>query len=847
MERTFSDLINEKKSATGYNNPQLARITGIPKTSIDNWAKGTVQHPREWRDIVKLAAALRMNESEASELLRAAGYPSVVELLDLVAGEEDMETLSSWLEEVRKRRKAPFQAIADIPHFVGRDMIVRTLMSDLVQSHHQTVYCIVGMGGTGKTVLAAHLAHLLRPYLADGILWARVDTSNAMSVLSAFAYAYGQDVSRYTELDSRSQVVRDILANKHALIVLDNVQKDEQIEHLLPPTGSCAVVITTRYQELWVTRAARRFDLGPFDKDVGESIQLFTKVLGEKRTKQERRGLSELAGLLGHLPLAVDIAASRMSYDIALQVAEILKRTSQAKNRLNDLTYGEQSVRLSFSVSYDVLPDNLQMFFANLGVFGGEDFGVAAVAYVSETPLSDCIENLSALRKLSLIVQGQSARYHLHPLMRDFAREKISDLLVYERTIEYFINYVESHEKDLVALDLEASNFIEALDMAFERGLESMLVRGVKAIGSFFDTKGLYDLAELHLTRAEQAARSLGDLVGLTEMLLRLGLIARHRGDYARAKALYEEGLTLVHGTQNPELISALLQGLGALAGHQGDYEKEEEYYQQGLSITRELGLQKNTCDLLVNLGTVALDRGDYEQSEKYSNEGLDLAIEIGDTELEIDLLINLGASTATRGKFSKAETYLNKALVKARNLNFRERIIYALWNLAGVESGLENPTQTILYLKEALEIARETGHRTLMSTMLWNLGAARFEAEDYEHTESPLIDGLALAQDLGQPWVISGALISLGNLYTIQRKWAKAKDMLEEALGITQDIGAKEFEAKAFYGLARSAQSQNNYVEAEHLAQKSLVIFEEIGHRLAHDVKQWLEELAPE
>src|SRR5690606_1190842 len=118
-------------------------------------------------------------------------------------------------------QRAPFQAISDIPHFVGRRALRDELIAALLRPYHQMIYSLEGMGGTGKTALAVHLAYKLRPGLPGGVLWARVDTADPMSVLAAFAGAYKEDVSQYRDIESRSQVVRDILADKRALMVLD--------------------------------------------------------------------------------------------------------------------------------------------------------------------------------------------------------------------------------------------------------------------------------------------------------------------------------------------------------------------------------------------------------------------------------------------------------------------------------------------------------------------------------------------------------------------------------------------------------------------------------------------------
>ena len=65
-----------------------------------------------------------------------------------------------------------------------------------------TLYSLEGMAGVGKTILAAHLAYRLRPHFFDGILWAQLDTSDTMEILSAFAEAYNRDPSFYAFMRS---------------------------------------------------------------------------------------------------------------------------------------------------------------------------------------------------------------------------------------------------------------------------------------------------------------------------------------------------------------------------------------------------------------------------------------------------------------------------------------------------------------------------------------------------------------------------------------------------------------------------------------------------------------------
>lgn len=85
--------------------------------------------------------------------------------------------------------------------------------------------------------------------------------------------------------------------------------------------------------------------------------------------------------------------------------------------------------------------------------------------------------------------------------------------------VEYFINFVEVHETDYETLDRESSNVLAALQVAFEPGMSMFLIRGAMHFSVFLKERGLYELAESHLKRAEQAARSLDDVASLARIL----------------------------------------------------------------------------------------------------------------------------------------------------------------------------------------------------------------------------------------------------------------------------------------------------------------------------------------
>jgi tetratricopeptide (TPR) repeat protein len=832
----------------------LARLTGIPQKTITNWLGGVVKKPRSWSDLVKLARVLHLTEAEATELLQSAGHPSIETLLARADDEGARALLSPWADVVQRRlRQSPFQTIADFPHFVGRQGELQHLREVLLNGQQVTLYSLQGMGGVGKTVLAAHIAYELRAHFPDGVLWARVDTSDTMSILNTFAEAYGRDVSAHGDVESRSRVVRELLAGKRALMVLDNVQHSDQVRPLLPPSGTCAVIITTRRHDLSATRAAHRLLISPFSREKGEALELFAKVLGQDVVEREEVVLAEIAHLLGYLPLALDIAACRMAYEPDWSAADFVERLRQEERRLSELVYDDQSVRLSFNVSYEALTEEQRRFFAALSVFGGEDFGVEAAAYVSQTPQLEAEDHLRALYGLSLVQQGRAGRYRLHPLLRNYAREKHYSDEKYERMVAYFVRYVETHDRDYEALKLESDNILAALEVAYERGMGAELVRGANKFGHYLDAKGLYTLATTHLKRAEQVARAQGNTLDLAITQNCLGWAAVRRGDYAQAEMLYQDGLALAHENKNPKIISAALNGLGVVAFYRGDYVQAEVLLQQGLTIAREIraasverstewtATLRNESTFWVNLGNVYNCLGQMEQGIAFYKQALVVLCEVGYRQDEGLGLMNLGEAYHDLGQVERAIEHYHQALATTQKIGDPRIEGYCLSGLGRAYVDLGKMRQAIDYIQQALAIAHEFGDRQCEVGALSNLGYAYVALGQAERAVECYKQGLSIAQEIGDRGNEGNHLGNLGLACADLGQVEQAIEYLQRALAIAREASDRRHEGQWLSGLGKVCGDLRRWEEAIVYTEQAITIFEETQHPHTNQAREQL------
>ena len=813
----LADVLTQFIRRSGYTPGQLAKLSGVPKPTIVNWMEGRVRRPRTLNDLVRLTAVLHLNETEASQLLQSAGHPTIAELrLDLqqMPDETLAKLLAFWEQKsvTAPESPAPFQAMAHLPYFVGRGEELAQLREILLAGEHAAIYSIQGMGGVGKTALAAHLAYQLRSSFPDGVLWARVDTSDTMSILSTFASAYDLDVRQYGDVGSRSRIVRELLANKRALIVLDNAQSSEQVKPLLPPTGSCAVMITTRRHDLAVTRGATRLVLGPFDSAGEESLALFAEVLGKDRVIAERPLFMELAALLGHLPLAVAIAAGRLAYEPGWSTAEFVQRVRREQRRLTELESEDQSVQLSFNTSFQHLLQEQQQFFAALGVFAGDDFGSEAAAAVTDLPHYVAQDHLRKLYGLSLVQAGrevgtaQSNRYRLHLLLRDYAMQQLKDeTAVQQRLIDYFVAFAQTHSHDFAALDLEQKNVLTALQLAEELKQTNDFVTGVLTIYLFWEAKGLYALAGDYLGKVETAVSQQDDPMIQLRLHHYQGRLAQRQGEYIEAEARFETALELARLLEAEEDLSHLLRALGVLAARRGDYVLAEAYYKEGLALAKTLGHGGIVSNFLRGLGVQAYMRGDFARAEAFYEEGLTLIgmldEEAPDAKRQGGMLWGLGVLAQEQGDLAEAQSYFEQSLALARQVGQQERVILLLRMLADVAVVQNKPERAAAYWQEALTLAQDIGHR----------------------------------------WQVARVLSEWGEFQIQAGETAVAHETFQELFRLARILQSQELVAVALYGLARETAVRGELDIAREHGRESLDTFIAIGHAKVREVKEWL------
>ncbi|MFI6487176.1 ATP-binding protein [Streptomyces sp. NPDC050564] len=316
----------------------------------------------------------------------------------------------------------------ELDAFVGRSAELTRLTEALETARLVTV---TGMGGVGKSRLAAHAA--ARTDAGDGA-W-RVELSAVRDPsLVEYAAVEALGLTDQTWRPLR-RVLLDHLAERQLLLVLDG------FEHLADVCASLVGELLRSAPGLRVLAVGRRplevggerlFPLAPLSEP--EAAQLFeeraaARVPGFALHEGNRSDVRELCRRLDGIPLAVELAAGRLS---TLSPAQLLSRL---EDRFRLLTGGardapprHQALRTAIGWSHELCSPEERLLWARLSVFAGR-FDLEAAEYVCSGDGLHCDDVLDVLGELlaqSVLSREETAagvRYRMLDTVRAYGAD----------------------------------------------------------------------------------------------------------------------------------------------------------------------------------------------------------------------------------------------------------------------------------------------------------------------------------------------------------------------------------------------------------------------------------------
>lgn len=624
-------------------------------------------------------------------------------------------------------KTVPRQLPAGVRHFAGRDAELSELdgvLDESAESGAATVIVITGTAGAGKTALALHWAHSAASHFPDGQLHVNLrgyDPSGrpvpAAEAIRGLLHGLGVPREQIPDTEeAQAGLYRSLLADRRALIVLDNARDAEQVRPLLPGGAGCLALVTSRSALSGLVAAENAYPVPLGLLDRRDAAALLAARLGQERTAAEPAAVAQIIDLCTGLPLALAITAARAAGQPAQPLSALADELPNEPDLLDALETGDQmtSLRAVFSWSYRQLSEPAARMFRLIGAHPGPDVSVAAAASLAGVSRPLARRAMTELSSASLLTEHGLGRYTLHDLLRAYAHEQVpetsSEFEQHEaqaRLVDHFLHTayagtlllaplghpivlddplpgviperLDSRNEALAWFRAELRVLLGTVRLAAAAGLYRQAWQLPWTLRSFLDGQGLWHDWDAVNQVALAAAEQLRDHTGLGWTHHRMAQVCSLSGAIDEAIAHNLQALTHFGLAGNPAGQGSAEIGLCIALGRQGDHPAALDHGEQGLALFRAAGDKIGEAYMLHLVGLELAQLGSVDEGRDYCTQAVELYGELGDLGGLADAWHSLGTLHKQADEHAEAIACFQQSLMLSAELSDRWGQAYCL------------------------------------------------------------------------------------------------------------------------------------------------------------------------
>ena len=861
---TFSSSVQRLLRSSGHTQKELADTIPLNHKVLSRKLNGNGQAHLNHFEIRKILTTLAVWHTITLQ-------EEILNLLELAHVEPGIFSSEEWneapLNQLQKGRKhtstasiadenddVPAPLLHNIPamntRFIGREWAVERLLK-LFSQHDVRLISLVGLGGSGKTRLAIHVAQELVSVFEHGV-WFVSLAGVKDPALVPVSIAQALNIKPKADVPILESLC-NFLRKKHILLVLDNFEQVgaavNVIDEMLAAAPDLHVLVTSRsvlhlYGEHPLAippldLPEPTFTLKASELIHYEAIQLFVEhvqrfVPSFTLNDENKDVIAQICAKVDGLPLALELAAARMR---VLTPEQLLERLTDA--RLAVLTGGaknlparQRTLRNTIIWSYDLLSPEEKLWFPRFGIFRGGWSLEAAEAMIPQSDeavfMLDLIEQLvddSLFARMPSI--NKTSRFTMLETLREYARELL--LSQYEMAqwqdwhACYYLQLAEEAElglrgpqqmRWLEKLTCERDNFRIVLEWLLRRARDGMSIQIPASLER--EMSGERRRVGGSRTLSSHAAPTTGRLA--LEVCLRLASALRPywewQGYLTEARHWLRDVLTISLKEEEMEetILAARAKALSEMSRLlclQNEQGQAVALVAESLDLWRQLDDEVGIATALLHRGWIAQAVSDNEEANRVYEEGVRVLDNTDETWLRAQLLCYVAAAAGFTFDFDRMRSFYEKGKRLFEQLGDNCALADFLKDQGGLLILDSKYSEAVIYLVKSISLCKELDQKQyITSGMGWLAIAIGMRGEPDAETASrhtAMLKGAlhSLMERVGiTPWTDTHPMLQAINLHirsqideeSWQQAWEEGRKLnTEQAIALALKSGGGE------------------------------------------------------
>lgn len=597
--------------------------------------------------------------------------------------------------------------------FLGRTRELKELRADIERAGLDTiagrkaprarVLLVAGRPGSGRSALAGELARQVADRYPDGVLRARLGEPDGTPVPVERAArdlltVLGLPTPPGAAEDDLTADLREALAGRRVLLLLDDASSAEQVDTLLPDSPECLVVAVSQ-GPLTGIADVRPCTVGGLD--IKSALDLLTRYTGSVRITVDPRAAEDLVEACQAQPAALTLAGGWLAARPQAAVADLAKRLHAESDEQTPLGR-------VFRLVHESLPGPAARILRLLSLAPAglvDPHTASALAGCSvgaaHTTLDDFVA-LGLLRAVTSPLPQYEVPGCLHPLLRALAEAQdrpgelqLARARMLERTVRLLHSCRAITETDNPEVRAKLQGLPRTLRFPTPRAAADWLRIRRPAL-----------LAAARLAVAD------GELDTLARRLMSqlVRAMVAHFGTQAAAADLYGiHGLVLdVAERRNlPRERAAALLNLGDLDARTGRTAEALVRYRAALDAAREANDPYATGRAMESVGGAHQELGDHDRAADWFGRALAERLARDERADAARLYGRIATAHTYAGRYGEALRGWRAAVVGYRKEGDVAAQARALSELARVQEYAGRPEDSLRTCQEAVEWAR--------------------------------------------------------------------------------------------------------------------------------------------